>query len=78
MGKGDRKSTKGKRAMGSFGKTRARAKSSSTEAVAKKVKPAAASQPKAEKPAEKKAPAKKPAAKKAPAKKTTAEAKAEE
>jgi len=79
MGKGDRKSTKGKRAMGSYGKTRPRANDSAPVAVAKTKPASASSQTKAEKPEVKKAPAKKPAAaKKAPAKKSTADAKTEE
>ena len=70
MGKGDKKSTKGKRAMGSYGKTRKRKEDAPIIVVKKekkekpvkaepKAKPAAATK----KPAAKKA-AKKPAAKK--------------
>jgi 30S ribosomal protein S31 len=77
MGKGDKKTTKGKRARGSFGKTRARSKSNPVVVVkakpAKTPKVAAAVEEKAEKPAVKKAAAKKPTAAKKPAaaKKTT-------
>lgn len=64
MGKGDKKTTKGKRSMGSFGKTRKR-KADAPIIVAKKEKPVKA-EPKA-KPA---AATKKPAAKKTTTKKS--------
>lgn len=64
MGKGDRKTTKGKRIIGSYGNTRKRKKSTPTVAEAKPKKKAA---PK--KAAESKPAAKKTTAKKAPAKK---------
>ncbi len=71
MGKGDRRTTKGKRILGTYGNTRKRKKSTPTVAEAKPKKKAA---PK--KAAKKKAAAKKTTAKKAPAKK--AEEKTEE
>lgn len=52
MGKGDKKSAKGKRWRGSYGNTRKRKPAKSTVATAKKEKPAAAVK-------KKKAPAKK-------------------
>ena len=63
MGKGDKKTTKGKRAMGSYGKTRKRKEETVIPAPkAKKVKEVKEAKPKAA--------AKKPAAKK-PSTKTT-------
>lgn len=58
MGKGDQKSTKGKRARGSYGKTRPRKSSKPIAVVEKPVKDVAATKtkvakPKAEKPSEK-------------------------
>jgi 30S ribosomal protein S31 len=72
MGKGDKKTKKGKIWAGSYGKSRKR-KDAVTFAPKPKKKAAAKKEeaPVAEKPA-KKAPAKKPAAKKAPAKKNPA------
>ena len=79
MGKGDKKTAKGKRVMGSYGNSRKRKESKPVVLVTKKekpnaeevkaevkeVKPKAAAKPKAEKkPAEKKATAKKTTAKK--------------
>lgn len=80
MGKGDIKTSKGKRFAGSYGKTRKRPTGipnpSRMAALHAKSAPAAeeteVSKPAAKKPAAKKAPAKKPAAKKPAAKKTTA------
>jgi ribosomal small subunit protein bTHX len=70
MGKGDKKTKKGKTFAGSYGKTRKR--KAATTFVAPKAKKAAPAKEvkEVEKPVAKKAPAKKPAAKKAPAKKT--------
>ena len=56
MGKGDQKSTKGKRVRGSYGKTRPRKSSKPVAIVEKPAKPAAepkakVNKPKAEKPA---------------------------
>jgi len=73
MGKGDKKSKKGKIFSGSYGVTRKR--KASTTFVAPKTKKAAPEKETevvAEKPAAKKPAAKKPAAKKAPAKKPAA------
>ena len=75
MGKGDKKSKKGKISSGSYGVTRQKKKKNAfvaTKPKAKKAAPTAEEAPTAEKPAAKKAAAKKPAAKKAPAKKATA------
>jgi len=63
MGKGDKKTARGKRFAGSHGNTRAAGKKPSQVAAANPTKPVA-----------KKAPAKKAAAKKAPAKKAAAKA----
>jgi ribosomal small subunit protein bTHX len=87
MGRGDKKSAKGKRAMGSFGNVRKKkvskpsvapvAKKEKSEAVVEKKpaakKPAATKKTVASKPAAEKKPAvkKAPVAKKAPAAKTT-------
>ncbi len=62
MGRGDKRSAKGKRFKGSFGNSRPQRVKKSTAAVATATKKEKA--PKAEKPAVKKAPAKKAAAKK--------------
>ena len=69
MGRGDKKTKKGKRTMSSYGVSRPRAKAKAkakallspakTEKVAKVKKVVKATEPKAEKPAVKKAPAKK-------------------
>lgn len=69
MGKGDKKTAKGKRAMGSYGKTRKRKEDAPIVVVKKekKEKPAKA-EPKAKATAAKKPAAKKPAAKKRPQK----------
>jgi 30S ribosomal protein S31 len=70
MGKGDKKSKKGKISSGSYGVTRQKKKKNAYVAAkpkAKKATPKAKEAPAAEKPA-----AKKPAAKKAPAKKAAA------
>ncbi len=75
MGKGDKKTKKGKISSGSYGKTRKR-KSATTFVAPAKPKKAVptkeTTEEKVEKPVAKKAPAKKPAAKKAPAKKPAA------
>ncbi len=68
MGKGDKKSKKGKISSGSYGVTRKR-KKAATFVTKPKAKKAA---PKKEKEPAEKAPAKKAAAKKAPAKKAAA------
>ena len=64
MGKGDKKTAKGKRVMGSYGKTRPKKKDTPVVVVAKTEKPA-----KEKKETVKKETVKKPAAKKAVAKK---------
>jgi 30S ribosomal protein S31 len=64
MGKGDKKTAKGKRVMGSYGKTRPKKKDAPVVIVAKTEKPA-----KEKKETVKKETVKKPAAKKATAKK---------
>lgn len=64
MGKGDKKTAKGKRVMGSYGKTRPKKKDTPIVIVAKTEKPA-----KEKKETVKKETVKKPAAKKATAKK---------
>lgn len=64
MGKGDKKTAKGKRVMGSYGKTRPKKKDTAIVIVAKTEKPA-----KEKKETVKKETVKKPAAKKATAKK---------
>lgn len=74
MGRGDKKTKKGKRTMGSHGNTRPKKESTSSAPVTvEKPKKVAAEKPKKpateKKVAEKKAPAKKAPAKKAPAKK---------
>ncbi|MEM9053405.1 MAG: 30S ribosomal protein THX [Bacteroidota bacterium] len=69
MGKGDRKSKKGKRFMGSYGKKRP--KSNGTAFQPSEIKPKKETKEAAEKPTKKAAP-KKTAAKKAPAKKAPA------
>jgi 30S ribosomal protein S31 len=77
MGRGDKKTAKGKRAMGSFGNTRKKKVSKPSVAPAAKkekveAKPVAEKKPSAKKATAKSAVEKKPAAKKAPAvKKTT-------
>jgi 30S ribosomal protein S31 len=73
MGKGDKKSRRGKIAIGSYGITRPRNKKSTYVAAASSP---AASEAKAEK--KPKAAAEKPAAKKAPAKKAAAKKAAKE
>lgn len=55
MGKGDQKSTKGKRVRGSYGKTRPRKASKSVVVVEKPVKAKAEPKPKATKPKAEKA-----------------------
>jgi 30S ribosomal protein S31 len=55
MGKGDQKSTKGKRARGSYGKTRPKKASKSFVIVEKPVKAKAEARPKATKPKAEKA-----------------------
>jgi ribosomal small subunit protein bTHX len=79
MGRGDKKTAKGKRTIGSFGVSRPRKKATypATTSISKTVeenqepvaKKAAAKKPAAKKPAAKKPAAKKPAAKKTTAKK---------
>jgi ribosomal small subunit protein bTHX len=67
MGRGDKKTTKGKRTMGSYGNTRKRKEDAKpiVEAKVKKVaKPAEVKAEKAEKPAKVEKPAKKAVAKK--------------
>ncbi|MCB0400954.1 MAG: 30S ribosomal protein THX [Flavobacteriales bacterium] len=74
MGKGDKKTRRGKVVSGTYGVTRKRKKKSSYPATPKKkAAPAKASEAKesAEKPATKKSATKKPAAKKAATKKAT-------
>jgi 30S ribosomal protein S31 len=71
MGKGDKKTTKGKRVLGSYGNTRKRAKKNTVIVSSKPATPkteATAEKPVAKKPAAKKTAAKKPAAKKPAAK----------
>lgn len=83
MGKGDKKTTKGKRVLGSYGNTRKRPKkgtvvTSGTPATPKAEvvkEKAVAEKPAAKKPAAKKPAAKKPAAKKPAAKKSDTETK---
>lgn len=74
MGKGDKKSKKGKIFSGSYGKTRKRKSATTFVAPAKpkKAAPAKEKEVEVEKPVEKKVAAKKPTAKKAPAKKVAA------
>ncbi|MBU2018855.1 MAG: 30S ribosomal protein THX [Bacteroidetes bacterium] len=78
MGKGDKKTAKGKRSMGSFGNTRRRKTTASISVIEKpakaekEVKVAKPKATKAEKPAATKAAAEKAPAKKAPAKKAPA------
>lgn len=79
MGKGDKKSKRGKITIGSYGVRRKRKKSSGIAAVPKKAATATAAEAPEEKPA-KKAPAKaaaKPAAEKKPAAKKAAKPKGE-
>lgn len=78
MGKGDKKTTKGKRVLGSYGNTRKRPKKNTIFTSSKPATPkaeASAEKPVAAKPAAKKPAAKKPAAKKPATKKPAAEAK---
>lgn len=91
MGKGDRKTTKGKRFMGSYGKTRKKKQSSGFAATTaesnevketkkdtgKKPKKSTAKKPAAKKSTEKKSSTKKAATKKTTAKKATNEKKAD-
>lgn len=77
MGKGDKKTTKGKRVIGSHGITRPKNKKSTVAPVVKAEKPVAEKkekavkkEPVAKKVTEKKEPVKKPAVKKEPVKKT--------
>ena len=72
MGRGDKKTAKGKRTIGSFGVSRPRKKATypATTSISKTVEEN--QEPVAKKPAAKKPAAKKPAAKKPAAKKTTA------
>ncbi|MCE2713580.1 MAG: 30S ribosomal protein THX [Cryomorphaceae bacterium] len=74
MGRGDKKTAKGKRALGSYGNSRKKKTtkpSVAPVAKAEKKKETAEKKPATKKAAAKPAAEKKPAAKKAPAKKTT-------
>ena len=64
MGRGDKKTTKGKRTMGSYGNTRKRKEDTKTIVVAKVKKVAKPAEVKAEKPAKAEKPVKKAVAKK--------------
>lgn len=72
MGKGDKKTKKGKTFAGSYGKTRKRKSAATVVVTAKPKKAAPAKEKEVEKPVEKKVAEKKPVAKKAPAKKPAA------